>query len=238
MTAPTITQEQAVEPGQRAYEAFATSILGSSPWGVHEFRARTPEEKAAWAAAEAALSPLAGDVEREAIARVIDPMSWGDADAWARIGALGNIEPLTRRSLMLAAAILALRQSPQAGAVSPSIHEVTAVLHDKFGVQCGMRERAMWFPIARAALGVKARAPFGSDAWIAEEVKERTLPSATLAGEWQDIATAPHAMHVIATRFDPASGDWVLAVVLSPPSHPFTHWMPLPAPPTSRGEGS
>lgn len=51
--------------------------------------------------------------------------------------------------------------------------------------------------------------------------------------DWQPIETAPPAMHVLATRFDDTWGEWIIAVVLSPPSHPFTHWMPLPKPPVS-----
>ena len=46
---------------------------------------------------------------------------------------------------------------------------------------------------------------------------------------WQDIATAPHACHVLAARLDAC--EWVYGVVLSPPSKPFTHWRPLPTPP-------
>lgn len=32
------------------------------------------------------------------------------------------------------------------------VERVTTVLHEKFGVQCGLNERAMWRPIARAAI--------------------------------------------------------------------------------------
>lgn len=46
---------------------------------------------------------------------------------------------------------------------------------------------------------------------------------------WQTIESAPSACHVLATRFDEC--EWVYAVVESPPSYPFTHWQPLPAPP-------
>lgn len=53
---------------------------------------------------------------------------------------------------------------------------------------------------------------------------------------WQPIETAPPAMHVTACRFDHDAGEWVYAVVMSPPIYPFTHWRMLDPPP-SRGEG-
>ena len=52
------------------------------------------------------------------------------------------------------------------------------------------------------------------------------------AGGWQPVETAPYACHVLATRFDADAGEWFCAVVASPPIQPFTHWMPLPNPPT------
>jgi hypothetical protein len=45
---------------------------------------------------------------------------------------------------------------------------------------------------------------------------------------WQDIASAPHACHVLAARYMDDCGDWAMGVVVSPPSYPFTHWMPPP----------
>jgi len=51
--------------------------------------------------------------------------------------------------------------------------------------------------------------------------------------QWQPIGTAPSACHVIGARFDQTHGEWIYAVVKSPPSKPFTHWRPLPAPPKS-----
>lgn len=53
------------------------------------------------------------------------------------------------------------------------------------------------------------------------------------AGElgWRDISSAPHAMCVLAARFDNDCGEWIYSVVLSPPSHPFTHWRLLPKAP-------
>lgn len=50
--------------------------------------------------------------------------------------------------------------------------------------------------------------------------------------EWRPIESAPHACHVLACRFDRDVGEWVYGVVLSPPSYPFTHFMPLPTPPS------
>ncbi len=49
---------------------------------------------------------------------------------------------------------------------------------------------------------------------------------------WQTVDTAPHACHVLATRFDQDCGEWVIGVVMSPPSQPFTHWRMLPEPPS------
>jgi hypothetical protein len=54
---------------------------------------------------------------------------------------------------------------------------------------------------------------------------------------WQDIASAPHACHVLATRFMEDCGEWSMEVVLSPPSYPFTHWQPLPTPPLQAARG-
>ena len=62
------------------------------------------------------------------------------------------------------------------------------------------------------------------------EVRNAALAEAE---EWQPIESAPHAMTVLSCRFDDAVGEWVYAAVLSPPSHPFTHWRPLPAPPAA-----
>lgn len=42
-----------------------------------------------------------------------------------------------------------------------------------------------------------------------------------------DCEAAPPACHVLAARFDIDAGEWVCAVVASPPSHPFTHWRML-----------
>ena len=53
---------------------------------------------------------------------------------------------------------------------------------------------------------------------------------------WEGIETAPPAMFVLATRFDHDAGVWVMAVVFSPPSYPFTHWQPLPAAPADGGK--
>jgi len=51
---------------------------------------------------------------------------------------------------------------------------------------------------------------------------------------WLTIDTAPHACHVLACRLLD-EGEWLMRVVMSPPSKPFTHWMPLPAPPKVEG---
>ncbi|TGV15782.1 hypothetical protein EN816_00590 [Mesorhizobium sp. M8A.F.Ca.ET.173.01.1.1] len=56
---------------------------------------------------------------------------------------------------------------------------------------------------------------------------------------WKPIDdTTPHACHVLATRFDHDCGEWVVAVVLSPPIYPFTHWAPLPASPSTGSQGN
>ena len=59
----------------------------------------------------------------------------------------------------------------------------------------------------------------------------------TEALAWQDVSTAPAACHVLATRFEDCSGEWITCVVASPPINPFTHWRPLPAPPALRAGG-
>lgn len=67
----------------------------------------------------------------------------------------------------------------------------------------------------------------------------RSLPAALegIREGWSDdMFSAPPAMHVMACRFDHDAGEWVYAVVLSPPQYPFTHWRMLDPPP-SRGEG-
>lgn len=48
---------------------------------------------------------------------------------------------------------------------------------------------------------------------------------------WRSIESAPHACHVLASRFENDWGEWIYAVVMSPPVYPFTHWMPLPRTP-------
>jgi hypothetical protein len=61
---------------------------------------------------------------------------------------------------------------------------------------------------------------------------ERATPpvaAAVAAERWQPIETAPHACHVIAARW--IECEWAYAIVMSPPSWPFTHWQPLPEPP-------
>lgn len=61
-------------------------------------------------------------------------------------------------------------------------------------------------------------------------------PSVAGSGEWQTVDSAPHACHVLAARFDDSYGEWVYAVVASPPSKLFTHWRPLLSPPSEKGE--
>jgi len=55
------------------------------------------------------------------------------------------------------------------------------------------------------------------------------------ANAWSaDISAAPPACHILATRFDHGCGEWIVAVVASPPSKLFTHWRMIdtPAEPT------
>lgn len=72
-----------------------------------------------------------------------------------------------------------------------------------------------WEPFARAALTA-------------------ALEGSVAVPAWQTIETAPSACHVVATRFDEC--EWIYAIVSSPPTKPFTHWQPLPAPPLPRQE--
>jgi hypothetical protein len=54
---------------------------------------------------------------------------------------------------------------------------------------------------------------------------------------WEAVSSAPHACHVVASYFDHSGGEWVYAIVMSPPlSSVWTHWQPLPAPPSSTEE--
>jgi hypothetical protein len=64
-----------------------------------------------------------------------------------------------------------------------------------------------------------------------EAVRGRVSP-------WLPIELAPYACHVLAARFMDDCGDWSMAVVASPPSKPFTHWMPLPPAPRPETSGS
>ena len=41
---------------------------------------------------------------------------------------------------------------------------------------------------------------------------------------WHPTETAPAAMHVLAARHDPESGEWIMGIVMSPPAAPWTHW--------------
>lgn len=84
-------------------------------------------------------------------------------------------------------------------------------------------------------------APFGMESpelLIDRRVWARQVARAAIAAMpkvdgWRDIASAPHACHVLAARFDGDTGNWAMQVVLGPPSYPFTHWMPLPPEPTN-----
>ena len=99
--------------------------------------------------------------DRERVARIIDPENWEAFDAamasGERMGAVlaaamrrdWEYEPNNRSpSLAKADAILALTPRVPGDVVE----RLTAVLHDKFGVQMGFTERAVWFPVARAAV--------------------------------------------------------------------------------------
>lgn len=52
--------------------------------------------------------------------------------------------------------------------------------------------------------------------------------------DWRPISEAPHACHVLATRWSEDDAEWIVAVVMSPPNYPFTHYHLLPDPPLSR----
>lgn len=68
-----------------------------------------------------------------------------------------------------------------------------------------------------------------------------TIAKALLAerqrDRWEAVSSAPHACHVVASYFDHSGGEWVYAIVMSPPiSSVWTHWQTLPAPPSSTEE--
>lgn len=69
-------------------------------------------------------------------------------------------------------------------------------------------------------------------AGLREAARIIRVPSSGRDG-WQTVDSAPHACHVVAARFDEAHGEWIYAVVASPPSKPFTHWRMLPDPPAA-----
>jgi hypothetical protein len=54
---------------------------------------------------------------------------------------------------------------------------------------------------------------------------------------WEKISSAPHACHVLACYLDHQYGVWVMEVVMSPPTEPYTHWQWLPIPPTGKEKG-
>jgi hypothetical protein len=74
------------------------------------------------------------------------------------------------------------------------------------------------------------------------EIRLSTLSEKTKAVEeaWHtvDDPDTPAACHVLAARFDDDAGEWVVGVVMSPPSKPFTHWRMLPEMPAIRSRKS
>lgn len=56
------------------------------------------------------------------------------------------------------------------------------------------------------------------------------------AQAWLPISEAPHACHVLASRFMHDAGEWAYGVVMSPPLKPWTHWQPLPAAPPAQDQ--
>lgn len=102
-------------------------------------------------------------------------------------------------------------------------------------------------PMVRTALEAKAldyiRDGRGDDSEAVQlaaahrELGERRAAGEARVVEWQPVATAPPACHVLAARFNADHGEWIYSVQFSPPIYPFTHWQPLPAPPAiERGD--
>lgn len=55
---------------------------------------------------------------------------------------------------------------------------------------------------------------------------------------WQPIDdSVPRACHMLATYFDDSAGEWCVSVVMYPFAGPWTHWQPLPEPPSLEGSG-
>jgi hypothetical protein len=79
---------------------------------------------------------------------------------------------------------------------------------------------------------LEIKTPMARRAWDAAAEILKRAPAPDQQAEpvaWQAVDNAPHACHVLAARFDDC--EWVCAVVMSPPSYPFTHWVHLPTMP-------
>lgn len=65
------------------------------------------------------------------------------------------------------------------------------------------------------------------------------VPAGFRIEDGRPISEAPYDCHVLAGRLDHDAGEWIMAVVSSPPIYPFTHWWPLPGMTAalSHGEG-
>lgn len=57
---------------------------------------------------------------------------------------------------------------------------------------------------------------------------EASAPDGWTLEQGRPAATAPYACHVLGGRLDETAGEWVMAVVSTPLTAPFTHWWPLP----------
>jgi hypothetical protein len=144
------------------------------------------------------------DIDYEAFARALTRQAQVSDEPMHHqdLSAMAHMSAMTRGELRAG-------ETVSDNAVTPAMIDAALVAWDSSE---GDDRGRMWNAIERA---------MQASATNSEAVSER----------WESVATAPAAITVLAARFDNDCGEWIYAVILSPPSHPFTHWRLLPEPP-------